>query len=111
MLSTELKEKLRNHAKDAITVQNACNLGGVVHAFDRVVTTLQEASHVLGKGTEWVNRHPVVRLFLEQLVHLNCGCTVHEVDGMPQIATYSKASQWCAAVVVGDESELEDYAK
>lgn len=38
---------------------------------DRVVTLLQDHAHSHGLGTDWINTHPVVRLFAEQLAHLS----------------------------------------
>lgn len=55
---------------DALLSQGACNLGGLVHGFDRVITQLQQESRATGRGTESINKHPVCVLFVEQLYHL-----------------------------------------
>ena len=67
----ELVQRLRDAAKDALAVQSACNLSGVVHAFSRHMHTLFELSHVLGHGTDWINRHPVCHLFSTQIAFLS----------------------------------------
>lgn len=54
---------IRKAARDAIQVQDACNLSGVVHAWDRAMGALWEVAHRDGKGTDWVNRHPICKLF------------------------------------------------
>jgi hypothetical protein len=58
-------------ARTAIAVQDACNLSGVVHSFADAVSTIWDEAHRQGRGTEWVNTHPVVTLFLDKLADLN----------------------------------------
>lgn len=55
----------------AIGSQNACNLSGLAHDLTGVMQKLWDEAHSLGEGTEYVNRHPVVALFLHQMAHLN----------------------------------------
>lgn len=64
-------------AADALSVQDASNLGGVVHSFDRVVSELQVMAREPGRGTDWVASHPVVTLYLEKFAHLNGGTYDH----------------------------------
>jgi hypothetical protein len=61
----------RNIYQDALDAQGACNLGALVHGFDRVVTALQLEMRTNGEGTGWLNKHPAVVLFVEQLHHLS----------------------------------------
>jgi hypothetical protein len=59
--------------KRAIDVQDACNLSGVVHDFSRVMTRVWvEARKEYGRGTEWVNTHPIVILYSNKISSL-CG--------------------------------------
>jgi hypothetical protein len=58
-------------AQQALDVQDACNLSGVVHAFSRAMTELWDEAHRTGQGTEWVNTHPIVTLFIDKLASLN----------------------------------------
>ena len=51
--------------------QTACNLSGIVHSLSNMMTALWQAEEAKTGGTEWVNKHPAVRLFLEQLAFLN----------------------------------------
>lgn len=54
-------------AKRVMLVQDACNLSGVVHSFDRDVSALWKLAHENGQGTDWVNQHPIVVLYLDKL--------------------------------------------
>lgn len=65
-----MNRTLKEHAKDALLVQNACNLSGVVHSFDKVVTDLWEEANRIGKGTDWVNTHPIVQAYVDKLASL-----------------------------------------
>ncbi len=51
---------------DALAVQSACNLSGVVQSFATHIRKIVKE----GKGTDYVNNHPVSRLFAEQISHL-----------------------------------------
>ena len=57
-------------AEEALAIQDACNLSGVVFAFKRAMQTLCELSHEEGKGTDWRNRHPVSVLFASKIASL-----------------------------------------
>lgn len=56
-------------ARDALAVQGACNLSGVVFSLARHMQTLCDLP--ANKGTDWKNHHPVVVLFMVQLAHLS----------------------------------------
>lgn len=59
-------------AQDALAVQDACNLSGVVKSFHEIVTNvLWPEARKDGHGTDWVNQHPIVYLFLYKLMALN----------------------------------------
>ena len=57
--------------KDAVLVQNAANLSGVVHSFSKHLTATWSYARQHGLGSGWVNEHPACRLFCEQIVHLS----------------------------------------
>ena len=57
------------HYREAFTSQNACNLSGVVLSFARAIEDLNRQ----GKGTDWINNHPICRLYAEQIMHLTNG--------------------------------------
>jgi hypothetical protein len=58
-------------AQQALDIQDASNLSGVAHAFSRGVRILSDEARKRGEGTEWVNEHPIVSLFLDKLASLN----------------------------------------
>lgn len=75
-LATVLNQNLRKLASKedyavALDSQTACNLGALVHQFDRVITKLQYEARLLNHGTDWINQHPIVRLYAEQIMFLS----------------------------------------
>lgn len=58
--------------KQALEVQEACNLSGVVHSFDAILSRLWDEARRLGKGTDWVNTHPICVLFADKISSLTC---------------------------------------
>lgn len=61
---------LAEHYKMAMDSQNACNLSGIVKAFAQVTEELWKEAHHYKLGTDFVNQHPISRLFAEQIAHL-----------------------------------------
>jgi hypothetical protein len=58
--------------KEAIQVQDACNLSGVVQSFARALPELWSiANESGGKGTAWVNTHRVARLYASKIQSLS----------------------------------------
>lgn len=55
---------------DAITVQDACNLSGVVLAWARAMETICNEANEKGYGTEWKNNHPANVLFASKVASL-----------------------------------------
>lgn len=78
---------MKELAQEALDVQNACNLSGVVHGMSRVMTTLWEHAKEQKQGTDWVNTHPCAILWAHKICHL----TKIEHIGMPNI---DKAYDW-----------------
>ena len=63
---------IQQAAKTALDCQDACNLSGVLASFKEIVhDVIWPEARRLGKGTEFVNTHCVVALFLSKLVDLN----------------------------------------
>ena len=80
-------------AKLANTVQNACNLSGVVHSFDKVVSKIWDLANAKKKGTDWVNHHPVTVMFVYKLCDL---CDAH--------GEWDKAEELVAEVLLEGET-------
>lgn len=62
-------------AADAIAVQDACNLSGVVHGFSRAITDLREALSQAKMPTDTlaINKHPICKLWASK---------IHDLTGM-----------------------------
>lgn len=65
---------------DALYVQSACNLSGVVFAFAKVMEKICKDSEEGKHGTEWKNTHPISQMYAEQIRYLACGSYERE-DG------------------------------
>ena len=81
-----------NMYTEALISQNCCNLSGcnlssLAHLLARFVTLIRQEPECT--GANYVNKHPVVRLLLEQMVYLNCGGSIDHSD------SYSKAYAVC----------------
>ncbi len=49
---------------------DACNLSGVVHSWAAWVSLLWQEAQRLGRGTDWVNQHPVNVILADKLRQL-----------------------------------------
>lgn len=78
----------------AIFAQSACNLSGIVHEFSGVAHRLWNEAQAKNEGTDYVNRHPIGRLYAEQIAHLT-GAGI-PADGAND---WHKAYRACEAVV------------
>lgn len=75
------KEIIIKAAKDAIFIQDACNLSGVVHSWSRILTeVIWPWARELGKGTEWVNTHPINVMFSNKVASLTRSETFRTFD-------------------------------
>ena len=89
---------IQQAAQTALDVQDACNLSGVLASFKEIVhEVLWPEARRLGHGTEWVNQHPIVTLFLSKLGSLNRG--YYECD-------YLHASDACEALARNEKVEF-----
>lgn len=65
-------------AKQALDIQDACNLSGVAFSFARAMQAVCDEASRIGAGTNWKNYNPIVTLFLLKMAELNvCGSTLH----------------------------------
>jgi hypothetical protein len=82
---------MKQLASDALAVQNACNLSGVVISFGNGIKDLRANLEAEGKGgTDAVNEHPYCVLFTTQILWLSC-------SGSIDSEKYSKAYAWANA--------------
>lgn len=61
-------EAVQKAARDAIDVQDACNLTGVLNSFQRHMAAICESQPEM--GTDARNRHPVAVLFINKMADL-----------------------------------------
>lgn len=73
-------------AKEALDVQDACNLSGVVHAFSRAITQLREILSAEEKfSTDKLNQHPICVLYSSKIASLT---------GSESAVGFSRAYEW-----------------
>jgi len=70
------EERINRMWADAIQVQDACNLSGVVHAFSRILADLCKTT----QSTKERNTHPVCIMFASKVASLT-GCEDLEAFG------------------------------
>jgi hypothetical protein len=64
---------IQEAAQTALDVQDAVNLSAVARSLVSVLDVLWTQAREEGKGTDYVNTHPIVTLFLDKLTSLNHG--------------------------------------
>ncbi len=65
-----MPKSIKRLAQDALDVQDACNLSGVAFSFANAMKDLCEHKNALGKGTEWINHHPITIMWVNKLESL-----------------------------------------
>ena len=53
--------------KMALMSQGAVNVGALVRDLANYIDLMWDEARLLGEGTDYVNNHPVMRLFIEQM--------------------------------------------
>lgn len=89
-------KSLQELAKDAMQVQDACNLSGVVFAFADVMRDLCE--HFRDAGTDYRNQHPIAVMWSSKIASLTRS---------EDCSTMSKAYDWCHAAQKGEVKPWE----
>ena len=56
--------------EDAINVQDACNLSGVVQSWAKKMNRIWDEANRLKLGTEFVNEHPINVMFASKVASL-----------------------------------------
>lgn len=62
--------ELRRLAIEAIDVQNACNLSGVLMGAHKAACSLRTCGSRSGLGTNEINEHPIMQLWTSKIAHL-----------------------------------------
>ncbi len=72
---------IKDLAQEAINVQDACNLSGVVHGFSRAITDLRaHLEQEPGFSTDKLNTHPICILWSDKIASLT-GSTSDAIFG------------------------------
>jgi hypothetical protein len=81
--------------QDALDVQSASNLSGVVLRFAEDMKRINDEVRAAGGGTDRVNKHPVCRLYAEQIAWLTGagGCNDPETYRTAHDACHSKVEK------------------
>ena len=82
------KKIIQNLARQALDVQDACNLSGVVHAWSRAMESIFPIGYTEQWGTDKINQHPINQLFASK-VHDLCRMGLSDTDA------FSKAYDEC----------------
>jgi len=69
-MTDEQKDNLKREYEMALLSQSACNLSGLAHSLSKVMELIWEEAGEKGQGTDYVNNHPIVRLYVEQMSFL-----------------------------------------
>lgn len=73
---------LQQAAQLSIDCQNASNASGLIRSLHEITSeVLWPEAQRLGKGTRWVNRHPIIALFLYKIGELNGRDITSLMDG------------------------------
>ena len=100
VFSDEHKLAIRKICEDALLSQSACNLSGIIHAWSRHLSVLWDIANTYGYGTDWVNEHPINRLFVEQAAYLS-------KSGIPSDGEvpYFRVTEYCEKMAtLGDDA-------
>jgi hypothetical protein len=96
-------------AREAIDVQNACNLLGVSKGFARAIQDLREALDASGlpSGTDDINRHPIARLWASKVhdmtgMGISDGMRFDEAYSACDLLAYTKADQVADKKLLGE---------
>ena len=87
---SRLNPTLKELAQDALQVQDACNLSGVVFSFGRAMEALWKIlKEEKGADTDAVNRHPIAVMYSSKIASLT---------GSDDAAQFSAAYTACQAL-------------
>ena len=87
--------------RNALDIQSASNISGVVLQFARDMRRINEEVRATGGDTEQVNTHPVCRLYAEQIAWLT------GAGGCVDSATYWEAHDACERRVEDEREPVE----
>jgi len=69
-MTDEQKGKMKSLYEMALLSQGACNLSGLAYSLAEAMELIWLEAREQGQGTDYVNSHPIVRLYMEQMSFL-----------------------------------------
>jgi hypothetical protein len=97
--------------QQALDMQDACNLSGLVYALPKVMDAICEESRELGKGTAYRNTHPLMLLWIDKLCHL-AGIQAWQGDAQKRIdAAFDEAYRHIEESACADNGCLQEEPK
>ena len=69
-MTDEQKGKMKSLYEMALFSQGACNLSGLAYSLAEAMELIWLEAREQGQGTDYVNNHPIVRLYMEQMSFL-----------------------------------------
>jgi hypothetical protein len=87
--------------QDAVVAQSACNLSGIARSLNGVLTRIWNEARDKGQGTDYVNQHPIVVLYVAQMLLLSTG-------QLMAYTNYSAACQRCTELALTVDTVLKD---
>jgi len=69
IVTVNADDSMRRLCKQAVMVQDACNLCGVAQSFAKVMVELLRHPQN-SVGTEWANQHIITKVWIDKLCHL-----------------------------------------
>lgn len=82
-------------AQSALDCQNGCNASGIIRSLAECTLALWDAANERGLGSRWVNRHPVITLYLCKIGELN-GASISSMS-----PCYEPSEKACQNIVAG----------
>ncbi len=69
-MTDEQKGKMKRLYEMSLLSQGACNLSGLAYSLAEAMELIWMEAREQEQGTDYVNSHPIVRLYLEQMSFL-----------------------------------------
>ena len=83
---------MSNPHKNALDIQDGCNSLGIAKQMVRDMETLWKEARENGKGTDYVNQHPVMILYLDKLCDL---ARYRDWEAKSMMMQFSDAYDFC----------------
>lgn len=89
-----MNNSIKQAAKTALEIQDACNLSGVVISFVQAMEIICKSER--NTGTDWKNNHPIAKMFASK---------IHDLSGMglSDNHAFAEAYDLCKKLADGDE--------